>query len=281
MSRTPETLRIGVAQTQSGLEQKRNAEILAEQLNRLADQGATLLFTPETAGFGERNREHMLVNAHSEADEPMLKALCDLARDRQVSISLGSLAIRTDDNKLANRSFLISRQGEIIARYDKIHMFDVSLPGGESYRESHTFAAGDKTVVADVEGVRIGFTVCYDLRFPALHNLLAKAGAQIIIQPSAFTAPTGEAHWHALLRARAIETGSFVVAAAQTGKHENGRVTFGHSLVVDPWGKVLLDMETEVGEAIVDLNIAMVDEARSRIPNLQHGRPLPEPVIQT
>src|SRR6476660_2182651 len=191
--------------------------------------------------------------------------------------------MKLPSGKVANRSYLITPQGEIAARYDKLHMFDVDLPGGESYRESQYFKPGEKAVLADLPFGRLGLSICYDLRFPALYRALAAAGAEIIAVPSAFTKQTGEAHWHALIRARAIETGAFVLAAAQGGKHENGRETFGHSLVVDPWGRILAEGGSEPGVVLAGIDPAEVAAARARVPSLQHGRrfeviePLAEP----
>jgi len=180
--------------------------------------------------------------------------------------------VKVAPEKAANRSFLIDRKGNIVARYDKIHMFDVDLAGGESYRESRNYRPGEIAVVADLPWGRLGLTICYDLRFPALYRALAEAGASFLAIPSAFTRQTGEAHWHVLMRARAIENGSFVFAAAQGGEHENGRATFGHSLVVDPWGRILAEGGTEPGVVFADIDPAEVSVARSRIPSLQHGR---------
>jgi predicted amidohydrolase len=187
-------------------------------------------------------------------------------------VHVGSLAVKTGPEKAANRAFLIDRKGEIVARYDKIHMFDVDLKGGESYRESRSYRPGDLAVVADLPWGRLGITICYDLRFPALYRALAEAGASFLAIPSSFTRQTGEAHWHVLMRARAIENGSFVFAAAQGGDHEDGRATYGHSLVVDPWGRVIAEGGTEPGVVFADVDPAEVAAARGRVPSLQHGR---------
>ena len=196
----------------------------------------------------------------------------ELARSLGIYVHVGSLAIRVSPDKAANRAFLIDPSGEIAARYDKIHMFDVDLANGESYRESRNYRAGDLAVVTDLPWGRLGITVCYDLRFPALYRALAEAGASFLAIPSAFTRQTGEAHWHILNRARAIENGCFVLAAAQGGKHENGRETFGHSLVVDPWGRILAEGGTEPGVVMAEIDPAEVVAARSKVPSLQHGR---------
>lgn len=276
------TLKAGLVQTNTGLDPDRNAAVLAEAADRLAAQGAQIVFTPEMCGLLDRNTARLAAAATTEAADPALKALSDVARRRDIAISIGSLAIRDPaaaEDRLANRGFLLASDGRIAARYDKMHLFDVDLPNGDRYRESASFLSGSRVQLAELPWGRLGLTICYDLRFPQLHNALARAGAHVIAQPAAFTRPTGEAHWHVLLRARAIETGAFVVAAAQTGLHEDGRETFGHSLVVDPWGKPLLDMGTEPGIALVDLDLAQVEDTRARIPNLRHARPLAQAEI--
>jgi predicted amidohydrolase len=187
-------------------------------------------------------------------------------------VHVGSLAIKVSPDKAANRSFLIDPQGEIVARYDKIHMFDVDLADGETYRESRSYRAGESAVAADLPWGRLGLTVCYDLRFPALYRALAEAGASFLAIPAAFTRQTGEAHWHVLMRARAIENTSYVIAAAQGGKHENGRETFGHSLVVNPWGRIIAEGGTEPGVVMAEIDLADISTARARIPSLEHGR---------
>lgn len=273
-------MKIGLIQTCSGLDPDRNARHLAEAASRLAAAGAEMIFTPEMCGLLDRDSRRLRAVAGPEDKDATLAALRDVARTKGVAISVGSLAITAGDDKLANRSFVIGADGDIIARYDKIHLFDVELANGERYRESASFAAGQSVRLADLPWGRMGLSICYDLRFPALHMALAQAGAQLISVPAAFTVPTGEAHWHVLLRARAIETGCYIVAAAQSGKHEDGRQTYGHSLVVDPWGGVLLDMGTKTGEALVEFDLSRVTDVRGRIPNLRHARPLPEPVVQ-
>ena len=210
--------------------------------------------------------------AESEGKNAPLARLKALARELRIWLHVGSLAVKLDKIRIANRSYLIDPEGRIAARYDKLHMFDVDLPGGESYRESQYFKPGEKAVLADLPFGRLGFSICYDLRFPALYLALAAAGAEIIAVPSAFTKQTGEAHWHALIRARAIETGSFVLAAAQGGLHENGRSTFGHSLVVSPWGEILAEGGEEPCVIFADIELAASVEARARIPALKHGR---------
>lgn len=270
-------LKAGLIQTRTGLDAGANAAALAESAHRLAAAGADIIFTPEMCGRLDRVSARLLEQATNEADEPTLRTLSDVARARGVAIAIGSLAIRDRDDagaRLANRSFLIGPDGGILARYDKLHLFDVDLPDGTRYRESATFLAGETAVVAPLPWGRLGLSICYDVRFPALYQALAQAGAAVIAVPAAFTVPTGQAHWHVLLRARAIETGAFVVAAAQSGRHQDGRETFGHSLVVDPWGEVLLDMGTAPGEALVALDLARVAEVRAQIPSLGHARPI-------
>jgi predicted amidohydrolase len=208
----------------------------------------------------------------AEDDDPTLAALRAVARRLSIYVHVGSLAIKVSPERAANRSFLIDRRGDVVARYDKIHMFDVDLAGGESYRESNTYRAGELAVVADLPWGRLGLTICYDLRFPALYRALAEAGASFVAIPSAFTRQTGEAHWHVLIRARAIENACFVLAAAQGGKHENGRETFGHSLIVDPWGRILAEGGTEPGLVFAEIDPAEAAAARAKIPSLLHGR---------
>ena len=217
-------------------------------------------------------RDDLFAAIVAEDEDPGLAAFRELARRLGIFLHVGSLAIKVSADKAANRSFLIDRKGEIVARYDKIHMFDVDLANGESYRESRSYRAGELAVVADLPWGRLGLTICYDLRFPALDRALAEAGASLLSVPAAFTRQTGEAHWHVLLRARAVETGCFVLAAAQGGKHENGRETFGHSLIIDPWGRVLAEGGTQPGVVLAKIDPVEITTARSRIPSLQHGR---------
>jgi predicted amidohydrolase len=272
------SLRVGLVQMTTGLDPDASARHLAGAVAEVASDGAKLVFTPEMSGLLDRNSKRLQGAARDEADDPVLAAVREAARAHGVGIALGSLAVRGGaDGRLLNRSFLIAPDGAIIARYDKLHLFDVELGGGERYRESASFAPGDRAVVAAIAGAQLGLSVCYDLRFPALYAALAQAGAELLAVPAAFTVPTGRAHWEVLLRARAIETGCFVIAAAQTGQHEDGRQTWGHSLVVDPWGKVLLDMGEAPGIAIVDLELDRVAEARARVPALAHARPFMMP----
>lgn len=272
-------LRVGLIQSCTGIEPGANARSLAADAARLAGQGAEIIFTPEMSGLLDRNAGRMAEHALTEENEPTLAALRRVAAEHRVAIAIGSLAIRLVDGRFANRGFLIGADGGIVQRYDKLHLFDVDLPTGERYRESASYAPGDAVRLADLPWGRLGLTICYDLRFPALFASLATAGASVIAVPAAFTRPTGAAHWHVLLRARAIETGAFIVAAAQTGNHADGRETYGHSLVVDPWGNILCDMGTEPGIAVMDIDLNKVADTRARIPSLRHARVLPAPEI--
>jgi len=220
----------------------------------------------------EVRREALFGTITPEEEDPSLAALRETARSNRLWVHVGSLAVKVSPDKAVNRSILIAPDGEIVARYDKIHMFDVDLAGGDSYRESRSYRPGDVAIAADLPWGRLGLTICYDLRFPALYRALAEAGASFLAIPSAFTRQTGEAHWHVLIRARAIENTCYVLAAAQGGRHENGRETFGHSLVVDPWGRVLAEGGAEPGVVMAEIALAEIAAARKRIPSLQHGR---------
>ena len=264
--------RVGLVQMRSGLDPQANLAAARAFIEEAARAGADYVLTPEMTNIMEVKRERLFAAIADEERDPTLAALRETARRLSVYVHIGSLAVKASPDKAANRSFLIDRRGDIIARYDKIHMFDVDLANGESYRESRNYRPGDLAVVTDLPWGRLGVTVCYDLRFPALYRALAEAGASFLSIPSAFTRQTGEAHWHVLMRARAIENGSFVFAAAQGGKHESGRETFGHSLVVDPWGQILAEGGTEPGVILADINPAQISAARSRIPSLHHGR---------
>jgi deaminated glutathione amidase len=278
------TFTAGLIQMRSGLDPQANLAAAAKLIEQAKAQGADYVLTPEMTNILEVKRERLFTAIVEEESDVSLPTFRELARRLGIFLHVGSLAIKLLPDKAANRSFLIDRQGEIIARYDKIHMFDVDLANGESYRESRSYRPGEIAVVADLPWGRLGLTVCYDLRFPALYRALAEAGSSFLAIPSAFTRQTGEAHWHVLNRARAIENGSFVLAAAQGGKHENGRETFGHSLVVDPWGRILAEGGTEPGVVLASIDPDEVAAARAKIPSLQHGRrfeiiePMAEPV---
>jgi len=272
MSTAKATFTAGLVQMRSGLSPHANLDSAVRLIEEAKNGGADYVLTPEMTNILEIRRERLFAALEPEESDPSLAAFRELARKLGIFLHIGSLAIKLLPEKAANRSFLIDRKGEIIARYDKIHMFDVDLDGGESYRESRNYRPGEIGVAADLPWGRLGLTVCYDLRFPALYRALAEAGSSFLANPSAFTRQTGEAHWHVLSRARAIENGAFVLAAAQGGKHENGRETFGHSLVVDPWGRILAEGGTEPGVILAVIDPAEVTTARARIPSLQHGR---------
>ena len=235
-------------------------------------QGAEYVQTPEVSNMMQLNRTALFEQLKSEADDPSLKAYRALAKELNIHLHIGSLALRFSEEKAVNRSFLIGPDGNVLASYDKIHMFDIDLPGGESYRESANYQPGETAVISDLPWGRLGLTICYDVRFPALYRALAESGASFISVPSAFTRKTGEAHWHTLLRARAIETGCFVLAAAQCGLHENKRETFGHSLIIDPWGEILAEGGVEPGVFLAHIDPSRVETVRNTIPSLQHGR---------
>ena len=266
------TFRVSLIQMRSGRAPAANMAAAAALIGEAKTGGADYVQTPEMTNILEVSRERLFATIVPEEQDASLATFRELARALQLYVHVGSLAIKASADKAVNRSFLIDRRGEIVARYDKIHMFDVDLKGGESYRESRSYRAGDLAVVSDLPWGRLGLTICYDLRFPALYRALAEAGAMYLAIPSAFTRQTGEAHWHVLMRARAIENGSFVFAAAQAGDHENGRATYGHSLVVDPWGRVIAEGGTEPGVVFADIDPAEASVARGRIPSLQHGR---------
>jgi predicted amidohydrolase len=273
--------RIAVFQSNTGIDPQANARALIEAIGEAAAGEAQMLFTPEMSGLLDRDAKRARTNLRTEDEDSVLAACREAARRNRIWLHLGSLAVLVDDEKVANRGFVIDREGPIRARYDKIHLFDVDLPSGESWRESAVYSAGkDVALVNGTPVGKLGLTICYDLRFPALFARLAEANADLISVPAAFTVPTGRAHWHVLLRARAIEAGLFVVAAAQVGRHADGRQTFGHSLVIDPWGEVLLDMGEETGVGFADIDLARISEVRSRIPALSHRRAIPQVASQ-
>lgn len=273
-------MRVALAQMCSGIDPAANAKNLRVHIEQAQAQGADILFTPEMTGLVDRDRSRASANIYIESEDPVLKEACAAAREAKISVALGSLAVKSDaldTRKWFNRSFLIDTTGSVVARYDKIHLFDVDLDTGESWRESSAYKAGAQAVTAPVKGAMLGLSVCYDLRFSALYEELTNAGADILSVPAAFTVPTGEAHWEILLRARAIEAGVFVVAAAQSGTHEDGRATYGHSMVIDPWGKVLLDMGTDSGVATCDIDLQDIAKVRSRIPAVANRRTFVSP----
>jgi predicted amidohydrolase len=266
------TFRIGLIAMRSGRSPGDNLAAATKLIEQAKKGGADYVLTPEMTNVMEIDRERLFAAIVPEEQDASLVTFRELARALGLFVHVGSLAIKVSHDKAVNRAFLIDPRGEIIARYDKIHMFDVDLRGGESYRESRNFRPGDLAVVVDLPWGRLGISICYDLRFPSLYRALAEAGASFLAIPSAFTRQTGEAHWHVLNRARAIENGSYVFAAAQGGKHENGRETYGHSLVIDPWGRVIAEGDTEPGVVFADIDPAEVAAARARIPSLEHGR---------
>jgi predicted amidohydrolase len=271
-------MKIALLQMTTGIDPAANSETIIDAMRTAKAGGADMLFTPEMSGYLDRNRKRATERIVAEADDPVLTGVQAAAAELGLWVSIGSLAVAdpTAPGKWRNRAFMIDGAGTIRARYDKMHLFDVDLPTGESWRESSSYAAGDTGVIVATPWTPIGLSICYDLRFPDLYRALSDAGARILTVPAAFTVPTGEAHWHVLLRARAIEAACFVIAAAQTGTHEDGRATYGHSLVIDPWGKVLLDMGAAAGVGLVDLDLAQVDAVRQRIPALDHRRPNPD-----
>jgi deaminated glutathione amidase len=264
--------RAGLVQMCSGRSIEANVRDATALIRAAAKGGAQYIQTPEVTTQMERDRAKQMVETRPEEGNPALAHFRALARELNVWLHIGSMAVAVGDGQLANRAFLINPAGAVAARYDKIHMFDVQLPGGEVYRESKLFRPGKEAVLAELPWGKLGVTICYDLRFAALYRTLAQAGAEMLAIPAAFTKPTGQAHWHTLMRARAIETGCYVMAAAQAGKHENGRETYGHSLVVAPWGEIIAEAGVETGVTFADIDLAKVKEARSQVPSLTHDR---------
>ena len=259
------------AQMRSGRDPLKNRDDAVALVREAAGQGAHYVQTPEMTSLVSRGRADLFEKIGPEERDPTLAGLREVAREKGIFVHIGSMAIKVGD-KAVNRGFVIDPEGEVIASYDKIHLFDVDLPNGESWRESATYSGGDKAVLAELPWGLLGVTICYDLRFPALYGALAESGASFLSAPACFTRPTGEAHWHVLHRARAIETGSFIISAAQGGVHESGRETYGHSLIVDPWGRILAEGGTEPGLIMAEIDPALVSDVRARIPTLQHRR---------
>jgi deaminated glutathione amidase len=265
--------RIAVLQMTAGIDPAVNASIIADAARQANAGGATMLFTPELSNLIDRDRKRAAANVAAEDADQVLAAARQSAAKNGICIALGSLAIARDDGRYANRAFVIDSAGQIIARYDKMHMFDVDLSTGESWRESNAYAAGDQVVTAETPAGRLGLAICYDIRFPALFAALGQQSCDVIAIAAAFTVPTGKQHWHLLQRARAIESSAYVVAAAQVGLHEDGRTTYGHSLVIDPWGEVLLDMGGEVpGIDFAEIDPARIAEVRAQLPSLANRR---------
>ena len=272
-------VRIALFQSTTGIDPAANAERLTGAIAEAASGGAAMLFTPEMSGLLDRDSERAAHNLRVEKQDRVLADCRQAAASAGIWVHLGSLAVLTEGGQLANRAFVIDPRGEIRARYDKIHLFDVDLPTGESWRESTVYRHGTEAILVHGTPVgMLGLTICYDLRFPALFARLAEAGADVIAVPAAFTVPTGRAHWEVLLRARAIEAGLFVVAAAQSGHHEDGRNTYGHSLVVDPWGDVLLDLGEGASVGFAEIELSRITDVRGRVPALSHRRDI-EPAV--
>lgn len=268
-------VKIAVVQMTSGIDPAANAATLSAAVAEGARGGAAMIFAPEMSAMIDRNRKRAGQHVVSEAASPFVAAMQQAARSNRIWVHLGSLAVQGDDDRWRNRSLVIDDSGAIRARYDKIHLFDVDLPTGESWRESSAYAPGEAMTLVDCPVGPLGLSICYDMRFAALYDALGNAGATAIAVPSAFTVPTGLAHWHLLLRTRAVEQGCFVIAAAQNGTHEDGRSTYGHSLVVDPWGTILLDMGVTNGVGFADLDMAQLADVRARLPVITHRRSLP------
>jgi len=269
--------RAACVQMRTGLDVAANIAAATRLIREAKAQGAAFVATPEMTSLFEAESDALFAKTKSQDDDVPLKSFRVLAEELDIWLLIGSLPIKVAERQCANRSFLIDPKGQVKATYDKIHMFDVDLPGGETYRESRNYRRGERAVVADLPWGKLGLSVCYDLRFPQLYRALAKAGASFLTIPAAFTHTTGTAHWHVLQRARAIETGCFVIAPAQAGLHENGRRTYGHSLIIDPWGKILAEGEEDVGVIVADIDPAKVAEARARVPALTHDRPFATP----
>ncbi len=271
-------MKVAVVQTRTPAIARNGLKHVTPLIREAAARGATLIVTPEGTNFLQRDRGLLGLELHLAKDDACVQGLIALAAELGVWIVIGSALVRREDGAAANRQFVIDPSGAVAATYDKLHMFDVDLPTGETARESALYAPGDKAVVVEAGEAKLGLTICYDIRFPALHRALAIGGAQILTVPAAFTRPTGEAHWSVLLRARAIETGSFVLAAAQGGYHEDGRGTYGRSMIVDPWGRVLEKLDhDEPGVLVADLDLSGVDTARNAIPALRNARPFTGP----
>jgi predicted amidohydrolase len=273
-------MRAALLQMTSGIDPAANAATIVDAITRATGEGANMLFTPEMAGYLDRNRARAAETLSRESDDPVLAAVREAAAREGLWVHLGSLPFKDEraDGRWANRSLMIDDSGAIRARYDKIHLFDVDLASGESWRESSVYGPGERAVAVDTPWGRMGLSVCYDMRFPDLYRALTNAGATMLLVPAAFTVPTGMAHWHVLLRARAIEAGAFVIAVAQAGAHEDGRTTFGHSLIVDPWGEIVLDMGRASGLALADIDLSRIEEVRARVPAIANRRAVPEDV---
>jgi deaminated glutathione amidase len=266
------TFKAALVQMRSGVDMARNLDDASAMVREAAGRGAQYVLTPEVTNIFESDKERTKAVAAMEADDISVAGFSTLAAELGIWLHVGSLALRVSPEKLVNRSLLFSPNGKIAARYDKIHLFDVDMPSGERIRESDTFAPGEQAVVVDLPWGKLGLSICYDMRFPKLFNSLANAGAEFLSVPAAFTVPTGKAHWHVLLRSRAIETGSFVFAAAQGGHHECGRHTYGHSIAINPWGEVMAELETDPSVIVFEVDESLVARDRGRIPALKNAR---------
>ncbi|WP_297112596.1 carbon-nitrogen hydrolase family protein [uncultured Devosia sp.] len=274
-------MKIAAIQMCSGLDPEANLAALEPLLAEAAAQGARYALTPEVTLIFPENRDQLKSVAAPFEGHPQLARVGGLARQHDMHIHIGSLPVPAEDGRFANRSVLFGPDGEQAAIYDKIHLFDADIAGLNAYRESATYMPGETAVTAPLGDFTLGFSICYDMRFPRLYNALANGGATLMAVPAAFTVPTGQAHWHVLLRARAIETGSYVIAAAQGGSHANGRSTYGHSLVIDPWGKVIAELEHDrPGVLVAEIDPAAVIEARRRVPALANAREFSGPDLQ-
>lgn len=264
-------MRIAAIQLRSGTDIAANIATASRLIRQAASEGATFIAAPEMTHLVQRSSSKLFASIYPEDKDPGVKAFGDLAAELGIDLLIGSLAIQTGEQRAANRAILFGPDGQIKARYDKIHLFDVTISETETWKESRVYDAGDKAVMADIGEAQLALSICYDLRFPKLYRHYGQAGAQIIAVPAAFTRPTGKAHWHTLLRARAIETGAFIIAPAQGGDHEDGRSTFGHSLIVDPWGEIIAELGTdEPGILQADINLSAVADARRKIPAWNH-----------
>lgn len=266
------TFKAGLVQMRSGRDMARNLADASALIRDAKGKGAVYVQTPEVSNIFEPDKERLKAVALVEAEDLSVAGFSALAQDLGIHLHIGSLALKGGDGKLVNRSILFGPDGKKIVHYDKIHLFDIDLPSGESHRESHTYSPGDSAIVADTGFAKLGFAICYDMRFPRLFNALANGGANVIAVPAAFTVPTGQAHWHVLLRSRAIETGSFVLAAAQGGEHDSGRATYGHSIAVSPWGDVIAEAGVDPVALVFDIHPQGSADARGRIPALQNAR---------
>ena len=266
-------MKIAAIQMRSGLDPDANIDALEPLLAEAVGQGASYVLTPEVTVLYPENRDHLRSVAAPFENHPQLRRVGELAEAHGVHVHIGSLAVPLPDGRFANRSVLFDPKGAIAATYDKIHLFDADIAGLNAYRESATYAGGDRAVTVPLGPFTLGMSICYDMRFPRLYNTLANAGANLLAVPAAFTVPTGQAHWHVLLRSRAIETGSYVIAAAQGGQHPNGRSTFGHSIIIDPWGRIVAELDhDEPGVLMAEISPEHVRDARERVPALANAK---------